>query len=119
MSLDNNMDLVTNPMIDNSVTVVREKDDEYLGTYMYPHKCSANISKKDCLHQCINNKDCQGTEYNPTYLQSDNIHKGICCPKIKINKIIPRRNKFNFGKFYLKDRIIKDNMNTDDDVILV
>jgi hypothetical protein len=118
MDLDDNKELITNPTKDNSVIVMREKNEEYLGQYMVQHKCSENISKRDCLDQCINSDDCIGTEWNPVYLHNDNLYERICCPKIKINEIIPRRNDFKFGKFYLKDKIIKDDIETINTIVL-
>ena len=116
--LDDHKDLIQNPQKDNSIILMNEYDSEFLGQYMFPHKCSANISKKDCLKQCLNDKSCVGTEWNLVYLKQNNdkydMYNGICCPKIKITEIIPRRDEFKFGKFYLKDVVIKENENTDD-----
>lgn len=122
ISLDNNKYLTANPTKDNSVIIMKEYNPEFLGQYMYKHKCVKDISQRDCLNNCIKNDKCRGTEWNPVYFRKNNdntydVFKGICCPKIQIKKIIPRRDKFKYGNFYLKDRIIKDNLKTDDIII--
>jgi hypothetical protein len=114
ISFDDNKHLIINPTQNNSFIVMREKNDEYVGEYMYNNKCTTNISKNNCLKNCIDNDKCLGTEWNQVYLKNDgddlNIFSGVCCPKTKINKVIPRRNEFKFGKFYLKDTLIKNNI---------
>jgi hypothetical protein len=85
-----------------------KEPEEYLGQYMYPHKCVSNISLKDCLETCDAYKSCKGAEWNPTYKKD----KNICCPKINIVKKINRRNEFETGNFYLKkytDKLDKKN----------
>lgn len=117
ITLDNYTELITNPKTSNETLVMTEYDDEYLGQYMLPHKCSANISQKDCINYCIDNNNCVGTEWNPFYLnksivnnaEQHKLYRNICCPKIKINKVTPRREDFKFGHFYLKEKIKINN----------
>ena len=118
IDLDYNKNLITNPTENNSILVMKQFDEEFLGQYLYPHKCSSNISQADCLLNCIGDNQCVGTEWNPTYFKLNNkneydVYKGICCPKIKISKVIPRRDSFKFGKFYLKQNELKDKINDD------
>jgi len=122
IDLNYNKNLITNPTENNSVTVMKQFDEEFLGQYAYPHKCSSNISQVDCLAECAGDAQCIGTEWNPVYFKSNgkneyDIYSGVCCPKIKINKIIPRRDFFKFGKFYLKQKELKDKI-TDDDIYI-
>jgi len=120
IELDDNKYLITNPTKSNSIYGMIEHDEEYLGQYVYPHKCSANISLKNCLRDCLKNKDCVGTEWNPSYFKQTNsksndeydLYKGVCCPKRKIREVVQRRKPFSFGKFYLKKIIYKDDQKT-------
>lgn len=121
ISLNNNKQLIANPTKNNSLDVMVKYDEEFLGQYMYPHKCSSNISQRDCLLNCLENKQCVGTEWNPIYLKNETDNKdkyhaynGVCCPKIKISKIIPRRDFFKFGNFYLKQKELKEKVSSDD-----
>ena len=124
INLDENQHLVTNPTKTNSVNAMREYDKEFMGQYRYPHKCSTNISKKDCLKSCLDDELCIGTEYNPyilEYIDKPNkyvIRHGVCCPKIKINKIVDRLDKHKYGRFYMKENILKKDIKDDDIVVL-
>jgi len=97
----------------NKITLFTEQDDEFLGQYMYPHRCISNISQKNCLRQCLQSKKCLGTEWNPSYYKKINgkykLYNNICCPKIKLKQNIPRRDEFKFGHFYLKKEINKND----------
>lgn len=97
----------------NILTLFTQQDDEFLGQYMFPHRCISNISQRDCLDQCLHNKKCLGTEWNPSYYKKINgkqkLYKNICCPKIQLKQNIPRRDDFKFGHFYLKEQINKIN----------
>lgn len=115
---DTTIDASKNPMLTHNKNkmdfeIMKEYDNEFLGQYLYPHKCVYNTSQKTCLQSCLNNKNCIGTEFNPLYTKNNNleIYSGICCPKIRIKKEIPRREDVKFGKFYLKEKYIdKKNM---------
>lgn len=96
--------------------IYEKSNDEYLGQYLFPHKCVSDIDELSCLKLCDIDNDCIGIEWNPFYLKtkSDNssdIYKNVCCPKTQINDIIPRRKEFENGNFYVKkstDDIRKD-----------
>jgi PAN domain len=111
INLDTNLRLVTNPTESNSLNIMKQYDEEFVGQYLFPHKCSTNITKEDCMKQCLNNKNCVGTEWNPTkYIKVGkpnkyNIEEGICCPKIRIKKVIGRRRHNRKGHFYLKETV--------------
>ena len=101
------------------IIVMRELNDEYLGQYMYQHRCVANINKKDCLKDCINNQSCVGTEWNPYYINTTSnknndgtVYHNVCCPKIHITKTITRRPEFENGKFYSKEQILDTDIGT-------
>jgi hypothetical protein len=78
---------------------------EYLGTYLNPGMCKTDIDQHKCLKDCTLNADCIGVEYNPTY----KTYRNVCCPKSKIEKIIPRREDKLSGTFYTKQVNLKDN----------
>jgi hypothetical protein len=69
------------------------------GEYLLPHKCNKNISHKNCLNYCLNNNNCLGVEWNPTFFNDTN----ICCPYRTIGRMTPRTESYNTGKFYLKE----------------
>lgn len=83
-----------------------ESDKEYLGQYALAHQCVVNVPLYSCLKYCENNDKCAGTEWNKTLIKTDGennyLYENVCCPKGIISKVIPRRNKFNRGKFYVK-----------------
>ena len=47
------------------------------------------------------------------------IDRGICCPKTKIDKTIPRTNECKNGTFYIKKYTDKSNFNIDDILIKI
>jgi hypothetical protein len=122
LKLEDYPKLIENPNPDdkNNIVLLSQYTDEYLGQYMFPHKCVANISQLDCIKFCLNNEDCAGTEWNPVYTPvvsqtSDDtsayeLHNGVCCPKRKIIKNIPRRKEFEHGRFYLKEQLSLDDL---------
>ena len=118
ITLDDYPEFIKNPDKIKYVTVMNEENKEFMGQYMYPHKCSGNISQRDCINHCAKNEKCVGTEWNPTYIKKLKnkdeyiyiLHKGVCCPKIKITNKIPRRKNYENGKFYLKKIIDKNNV---------
>jgi hypothetical protein len=120
-----NIDQEENPMLTQNKNkmdfeIMKEYDNEFLGQYLYPHKCVYNTSQKNCLQSCLDNKNCIGTEFNPLYMKNNNnleIYSGICCPKIKIKKEILRREDVKFGKFYLKEKYI-DRKNMQNNIYL-
>lgn len=127
--LDDYKNLVINPDKVKYITTLTEYDDEHLGQYMFDHRCSANISQYDCMKFCIDNDECLGTEWNPTYIKKIDspgtddgyeyeIHKGVCCPKRVISKIIPRREEYANGHFYLKEKIRKDDKKNENTVFV-
>ena len=109
INLDKNLQLITNPTKSTAVNIMKEYDEEFAGQYMYPHKCSTNIKKEDCMKQCLGDKDCVGTEWNPILFKKVGVpnkyefDENVCCPKIRIKKVIPRRKEMRFGHFYLKE----------------
>lgn len=102
----------------NDYLVYEKSEDEYLGQYLYPHRCVDNIPENKCLDICKYNKDCVGVEWNPFYVKSIgknnvyNIYQNVCCPKKQIKTVIPRRKDFENGRFYLKTYQDKLNKNT-------
>jgi hypothetical protein len=97
-----------------------ESDKEFIGQHVLEHQCVVNVPMFDCLKFCENRKDCTGVEWNESLIEPDEtgkynyFYENVCCPKSTINKIVPRREKFNRGRFYikkdLKDLINKDNL---------
>lgn len=123
INLDDYPKLIQNPNQEekNTVILMTEHPDEYLGQYLFPHKCVGNISQHDCLQFCINNSDCVGTEYNAVYTPKNDtnsyeLHKGVCCPKKEITKYIPRKNEHKSGSFFIKERM---NINEISDNIII
>lgn len=87
-----------------SPNVFVEYDNEVLGQYMQHHQCATNVSLLSCLKFCDKYKNCTGVEWNSD-IYDETAQKSInqvCCPKTKLSKIIPRREKFANGHFYLK-----------------
>ena len=88
-----------------------ESDMEYLGQYLLGHQCVVNVPLYDCLKFCANDGKCAGTEWNKSIVRSDGktsmVYENVCCPKQVIKKIIPRRNQYNRGKFYVKTGLDK------------
>ena len=120
IDLDRNLHLVTNPTESNSFNIMREYDDEFLGQYQFHHKCSTNISKQDCMTQCLEDDDCVGTEWNPVLfgkVQTPNVYEieeNICCPKRRINKVTSRKRDKRFGHFYLKENVNREYIQKDE-----
>lgn len=110
INLDKNLHLITNPTKAESINIMNEYDEEFIGQYLFPHKCSTNISKEDCMKQCLNNDDCVGTEWNPILFikkGEPNLYEfeeNVCCPKTRIKKVIKRRKPNRKGHFYLKEK---------------
>jgi PAN domain len=88
-----------------------ESDMEYLGQYLLGHQCVVNVPLYDCIKFCDNDPKCAGTEWNKSIIRSDGktnmVYENVCCPKQVIKKIIPRRNQFSRGKFYVKTGLDK------------
>jgi hypothetical protein len=86
-----------------------ESDKEFLGQYALAHQCVVNVPMYDCLKYCENNPNCAGTEWNRGMVKTDGtanrLYENVCCPKSIIKQIIPRRNEFNRGKFYVKKEL--------------
>lgn len=97
-----------------------ESDKEFLGQYMLAHQCVVNVPFYDCLKFCENNHNCAGTEWNKALIKSDGknnyLYENVCCPKGVIKKIIPRRDQFNRGNFYVK-KDLQDIMGRDNVVL--
>lgn len=93
-----------------------ESDKEFLGQYALAHQCVVNVPLYDCLKYCENEPDCAGTEWNKGMVKTDGttnrLYENVCCPKSIIRQIIPRRNEFNRGKFYVK-KALSDIENRD------
>lgn len=102
-------------------SVFIESDSEFLGQYMLNHQCVANVPLVDCLKFCDSKEKCVGTEWNKGLFVEDennitNLYEGVCCPKLLIKKIVPRRNKVSGGKFYVKSN--RSNIKTDETILL-
>jgi hypothetical protein len=86
-----------------------ESDKEYLGQYTLAHQCVVNVPMYDCLKYCENSDNCAGTEWNKTLVKTkgkeNHLYENVCCPKAIIKKVIPRRNKFIKGRFYVKKEL--------------
>lgn len=110
INLDKNLHLITNPTKSNSLNIMKEYDEEFIGQYLFPHRCSTNIKKEDCMKQCLNDKNCVGTEWNPILFKKVGMpnkyefDENVCCPKIRVKKVIKRRKDKRFGHFYLKEK---------------
>lgn len=121
INLDKNLHLITNPTESNSINIMQEQDKyEYSGEYLFPHKCSRNITKNDCMKQCLEDENCIGTEWNPILIKKIGepnkyiFDENICCPLKKINKKTPRRKDMRFGNFYLKENVLKQDLQQSD-----
>ncbi|VBB18317.1 hypothetical protein YASMINEVIRUS_780 [Yasminevirus sp. GU-2018] len=85
-----------------------ESDKEFLGQYVLAHQCVSNTPLFDCLKYCENNPNCAGTEWNRALVKKsddgkyDYLYENVCCPKSVIKQIIPRRDKLDRGRFYVK-----------------
>lgn len=96
-------------------TVYEKSDNEYQGNYLFPEKCTSDISESACLQLCTQYDNCVGVEFNPYYERTNvndagnKVYKNICCPKSRIDNIVPRKSEFKNGKFYLKTS--KSNLN--------
>lgn len=116
---NNTVELVETPIekseSDNNITIFTKQGDEYLGQYMYHHRCVSDIGQPDCLKDCLNDPKCLGTEWNPVYIKITDgkyeVNSNVCCPKINIKRTIPRRDQFKYGHFYLKEKINKSDEN--------
>ena len=123
ISLEDNKYLITNPTKDNTAIIMKKYDKEFLGQYAYPHGCVKDITQKDCMTDCINNKDCVGTDWSSIYLRKNKNndtyekYEGICCPMRNITKVVDRRNEYKYGNFYMKDVVIKDNITSENIII--
>jgi hypothetical protein len=112
---DHNLD--KNNTKQTNYLVYQKSDDEYLGDYLYPNRCVDNIPEKACLNICSNDPKCVGIEWNPYYLRDSgdntyNVYENICCPRKTIETVIPRRNAFINGRFYLKSYLDDLNKNS-------
>ena len=102
---------VTNISESDFVTVFTKELDEYLGQYLYQHRCVTNISEEDCLKACYDDDDCVGTEWNLLYIDDDNkIYNNVCCPKREIKRTINRRPQFKNGRYYVKTKMPKEEL---------
>ena len=95
-----------------------ESDMEFIGQYLLGHQCVVNVPLYDCVKFCDNQAKCSGVEWNKSIVRPGTDDKGnpdgtnlvyenVCCPKQVIKKIIPRRNQFSRGKFYVKTSLDK------------
>lgn len=96
-----------------------ESGDEAIGLDIKNRQCVANVPFHSCLLQCKNNNSCVGVEWNKYIKGTDEYeqdYENVCCPKSTINKMIPRREQFKMGKFYIKTKV---NDIIDDDTIVI
>jgi len=108
--------LVDKKSCEEDYLVYYKSDDEYLGDYLYPHKCVDNIPEKACIKICTGDPKCVGIEWNPYYIREAgeniyNVYENVCCPRRNVKTIIPRRNAFENGRFYLKTYLDELNKN--------
>jgi hypothetical protein len=96
-----------NKSFDTRKTIFIENSDEYLGKYLYNHKCVANIDKRECVKKCREEDKCIGFEWNPKYINEEEKleYNNVCCPKTAIERKISRRPEFSNGLFYEKIKI--------------
>lgn len=95
--------------------IFEKSNNEFLGQYLFPHKCVSNISEISCLKMCEVDDKCIGVEWNPFYMKtkpnnSFDLYKNVCCPKTEISDIIPRK-EFENGNFYSKKLVDELNKN--------
>ena len=98
--------VLINPDSAENPSAFIESDLEFLGQYLLGHQCVVNVPLYDCIKFCDDNEKCAGTEWNRAIVRSDgkenHVYENVCCPKQIIKKMIPRRNEFSRGKFYVK-----------------
>jgi len=113
----------TDPNKDKILSYTADDKNEYLGQYLFKEKCLKDVQYSDCAKKCGIEKTCVGFEYNPAAVIKENnieyIDRGICCPKTKIDKTIPRSNECKNGTFYIKKFTDKSNFNIDDILIKI
>lgn len=68
------------------------------GQYLNDYQCVKDMPLETCLHYCSNNDTCVGFEWNPEFLNSQN----VCCPYKTIGKFIGRQDSKKLGNFYQK-----------------
>jgi len=68
------------------------------GTFLDKHECVTGIQQQECIDYCFKKKECAGVEWNPVYKNK----KNVCCPYRSVDKLIKRKDKYQFGKFYEK-----------------
>jgi hypothetical protein len=102
ITLDSGFNVDVNP---DDISYLEDTDNEYLGKYLNKSECKTNVDLNDCLQRCTSDSNCVGVEYLKEYSGNSN----ICCLKSKIDKKIPRREKFKLGSYYSK----KNNYNPD------
>lgn len=76
------------------------------GKYLKSHRCVKDITLKQCISYCTNNKDCVGVEWNPYYIKNKSeevFDTNVCCPKATIGNLIERDDRHLHGKTYIKD----------------
>jgi len=83
--------------INNNISY-KISNDMNTGEYLYPHKCTSDISKKSCLDICSKNKNCVGVEFNKKFGGKYN----VCCPYKTKGKFIKRPNRYVIGDYYEK-----------------
>lgn len=127
INLNEHPEYALNPTKSNSINTMKEYDDEFLGQYMFPQKCITDISKDKCMKICLDADNCVGVDWNPILFDKVGdpnkykFNENVCCPKIKINKVIPRSENARHGHFYLKQNLMNEqiNNNGEDKPILV
>lgn len=97
-----------------------ESDKEFLGQYLLAHQCVVNTPFYNCLKFCEKDSKCVGTEWNKSMIKTDGkynyLYENVCCPKAIIRQIIPRREIFNRGKFYVKKNM--DELKGRDNIVI-
>lgn len=102
------VDSGTNGSAKETVYGFIESDKEFLGQYMLAHQCVVNVPLFDCLKYCEKEPNCAGTEWNKSVIKKSSdgannyLYENVCCPKAVIKQVIPRRNEFDRGRFYVK-----------------
>ncbi len=79
-------------------------DDRNNGAYEKQHKCVKDISLKRCLQNCNESSICKGVEWNPLFVEDEN----VCCPLKEVGQFVPREESYRLGHFYMKG--LTDNL---------
>ena len=107
LNLNDNMYLATNPTPDNSVTYFTKSNIKRDGEPLYSNKNVANISEKDCLGNCLSDKNCVAVDWNPLLLikngdKFDN-YNSVCSSYKNLHGETIRNDNEKLGNLYVKN----------------